>query len=171
MKGKEHAKLLGIFAYVFAGIQSFITMFFGLYVLLMGGLGLMAALDPRGTDAGGLVMMFVFTTIFGLLCALGIASIVLNIRMGRRLRSETAPTRRSVLITSIINCCSILFGGMFSMPFGAAVGVYGIWLATSDTGKRYFEGIPDAEPAYINPPPAHAYAQSYTPDSEPYKWR
>ena len=61
--------------------------------------------------------------------------------------------------------------GMFSMPFGAAVGVYGIWFATSEVGKRYFEGIPDAEPVYMNPPPAQTYAQAYTPENEPYKWR
>ena len=171
MKGKEHANLLGIFAYVFAGIQSLITMFFGLYVLIMGGLGVMVALDARANDAGGVVMMLVFTAIFGVLCALGLTSIIMNIKMGRRLRSDDPPTKRSVMITSILNCCAMLFGGMFSMPFGAAVGVYGIWFASSDVGKRYFERVPDAEPVYMNPPPAQTYAQAYTPDNEPYKWR
>ena len=171
MKGQELANLLGIFAYVFAGIQSLITLFFGLYVLIMGGLGVMVALDAKANDAGGVVMMFVFTAIFGLLFALGLASVLMNIKMGRRLRSGNPPTKRSVMITSILNCCAMLFGGIFSMPFGAAVGAYGIWFANSEVGKRYFEGISDVEPAYMNPPPAQTYAQSYTPDNEPYKWR
>lgn len=171
MKGKEHANLIGIFAYIVAGIQSLITMFFGLYVLIMGGLGVMIALDGKAKDAGGVVMMFVFTAIFGLMCALGITSIVMNIKMGRRLRSDNPPAQRSVMITSIMSCCSVLFGGMLSGPFGAALGIYGIWFATSDVGKRYFAGVPDPEPPYMNPPPAQAYAQSYTPENEPYKWR
>ena len=171
MKGKEHANLLGIFAYVFAGIQGMITAFFGLYVLIMGGIAVMAAFDAKAQDAGGVVLVFVFTAIFGLLCVLGIVSIVRNIKMGRCLRSDNPPTQRSVMITSIISCCSVLFGGMLSGPFGVGVGIYGIWFATSDVGKRYFAGVPDPEPTYINPPPAHAYAQSYTPDNEPYKWR
>ena len=171
MKGKEHANLLGIFAYVFAGFQGLITAFFGLYLLLLGGLGVMAAFDSKSGDAGGVVMMAVFTVIFGVMFGLGLTSIIMNIKMGRRLRSDDPPPPRSVMITSILNCCSLLFGGMMSLPFGAAVGAYGIWFATSDVGKRYLAGIPDAEPAYMNPPPAQTYAHSYTPDHEPYKWR
>ena len=171
MTGKDHANLLGIFAYIFAGIQFLITLFFGLYVLLMGGLGLMIALGGKAEDAGGVVMMFVFAALFGLLCAVGLASVAMNIKMGRRLRSDSPPTQRSVMITSIINCCSMFFGGIFSMPFGAAIGVYGIWFAASDVGKRFFDGHPEPEIAYLNPPPVQNYAQSYTPENEPYKWR
>ena len=171
MKGKEHANLLGIFAYVFAGFQGLITLLFGLYLLFLGGLGVMAALDTRSGDVGGLVMMFVITAVFAGMFGLGLTSIIMNVKMGRRLRSGRPPTKRSVMTTSILNCCSLFFGGMMSLPFGAAVGAYGIWFATSDVGKRYLAGIPDAEPAYMNPPPAQTYAQSYTPDHEPYKWR
>jgi hypothetical protein len=171
MKGKEHANLLGIFAYVFAGFQGLITGLFGLYLLLLGGLGIMAAFDSRSGDAGGLVMMLIFAAVIGVMFGLGLASIIMNIKMGRRLRSGDPPAQRSVMITSILNCCSLLFGGMMSLPFGAAVGAYGIRFATSDVGKRYLSGIPDAEPVYMNPPPAQTYAQSYTPDNEPYKWR
>ena len=171
MKGKEHANLLGIFAYVFAGFQGLITFLFGLYLLVLGGLGVMATLDARSADAGGLVMMFVITAVFAVMFGLGLTSIIMNVKMGRRLRSDIPPTQRSVMIASIVNCCSVLFGGMMSLPFGAAVGAYGIWFATSDVGKRYLAGIPDAEPVYMNPPPAQTYAQSYAPNNEPYKWR
>ena len=171
MKGKDHANLLGIFAYVFAGFQGVITLLFGLYLLVLGGLGVMAALDNRSGDAGGLVMLFVFAAIIGIMFGLGLASIILNVKMGRRLRSENPPNQRAVMIASILNCCSLLFGGMMSLPFGAAVGAYGIWFATSDVGKRFFAGVPDPEPVYMNPPPAQTYSQSYAPDNEPYKWR
>ena len=171
MKGKDHANLLGIFAYVFAGFQGMITLLFGLYLLVLGGLGIMAAFNNRSDDAGGLVMMFVFAAIIGVMFGLGLTSIIMNVKMGRRLRSESPPTQRSVMIASIINCCSLLFGGMVSLPFGAAVGAYGIWFATSDVGKRFLAGAPDAEPVYMNPPPAQTYAQSYAPETEPYKWR
>lgn len=171
MTGKEHASLLGIFSYVFAGIQSMITAFFGVYVLILGGLTLMAALGGNPDDAGGIVMLVIFSAVFGLLFALGLASIVMNVRMGRRLRSGRPPTQRSVMVTSIMNCCSLLFGGMFSLPFGAAVGAYGIWFAASDAGKRFFAGIPEAEPNRLQPPSAEDHTQTYYRHSEPYMWR
>lgn len=171
MKGKDHANLLGLFAYIFAGFQGLITLLFGLYLLILGGLGVMAALDSNSDDAGGLVMVFVFAGIVGVMFGLGLTSIIMNVKMGRRLRSDNSPTQRSVMITSILNCCSLLFGGMMSLPFGAAVGAYGIWFATSDVGKRFFGGVPEPEPVYMDPPPAQAYAETSTPDYEPYKWR
>ena len=168
MTGKEHANLLGIFAYVFAGIQSLITFFFGAYLVILGGLTLIAAFGGNSNDLEGVLMMLVVSTIFGIFFALGFAAMVMNIRMGRRLRGGKAVTKRTVMTASIMNCCAIVFGGMFSMPFGAAVGAYGIWFATSDVGKRFFAGEPDPAPAYINPPQAQSQAQEY---NEPYKWR
>src|SRR5688572_33157856 len=117
MTGKDHANLLGIFAFVFAGIQSLITLFFGLYVLLMGGVGLMIALDGNPEDIGGIVMMFVFAAVFCVFFAMGLASVIMNIKVGRRLRSATPPSKRPVMITSIANCIAL-----HSMPFGAALG-------------------------------------------------
>ena len=171
MTGKDHANLLGIFAYVFAGIQSFITLFFGLYVVLIGGVGVLIALDGKVEDAGGVVMMFVFAAIFGVIFSLGVASIVMNVKMGRRLRSGTPPGKRAVMITSIMNCAAIFAGGMFSMPFGAAIGGYGIWFAASDVGKQYFEGLPEPQPLYINPAALQDHDNSFKTDNEPYIWR
>jgi hypothetical protein len=171
MTGKDHANLLGIFSYVFAGIQSIITLIFGAYLLIVGGLTISAALggDPNG--ASGLPMMFVIVAIFGTFFALGLTSIIFNVKTGRRLRGDEPPSQRSLLFNSILNCCAIIFGGMFSMPFGAAVGAYGIWFATSDVGKRYLAGMPEGEPSYLNPPPAQRYAESFMQENEPYKWR
>src|SRR5688572_11162234 len=166
MTGKDHANLLGIFAYVFAGIQSLITLFFGLYVLLMGGVGLAIALGGNPEDVEGIVMMFLFAAIFGVFFAMGLVSVIMNIKMGRRLRSGTPPSKRSVMITSIMNCVAL-----YSMPLGGALGGYGMWFANSDSGKRYFEGVPEVQPAHLNPQPAQTYAQTYTPEHEPYRWR
>lgn len=168
MTGKDHANLLGIFAYVFAGIQSLITFFFGAYLVIIGGLTLVAAIGGNSNDLEGVLMMFVISAVFGIFFALGLASIVMNIRMGRRLRNGRPLSQRSVMVTSIVNCCAVLFGGMFSMPFGAAVGAYGIWFATSDVGKRFFQGVPDPSPAFFNPSTAKSQARTY---NEPYRWR
>ena len=158
MTAKEHANLIGILSYVFAGIQGFMTLFFGAYALIMAAIFVAAAVGGDANDVGGIVVTAVFTAIFGIISVLGLTSIYMNVKLGRRLRSDDLPSSRSMKFTAILNICSLFYGGMVALPFGAALGGYELWFATSDIGKRFLSGTPEAEPIYMNPPPAQAYA-------------
>lgn len=60
-----------------------------------------------------------------------VVTAILDLRLGRKLRSGTAPSRRSILTVSVFNLLSGVLGGILLIPFGAAIGVYGLWFALS----------------------------------------
>ena len=131
-----HANLISIFAFVIAGFQLLLVVFFGLYVLMTGGIAIAMALDPKVNEPGAPIMMGIFAVMFGVFCLLGLAAAISNFVLGRRLRQINPPTPRFVIIASIVNIAAFFFGGMFS----TALGVYGLWFALSDEGKFYFSG-------------------------------
>lgn len=168
MKAKEHTNLLSIFAFVFAGIQGLMLLFFFLYLVLMFGMMVLTAMNARTNDASGVAVFAIVFLLIGALAAIGITTVTLNIKMGKRLRSNTPPSQRSMIVASIFNICSFLCGGIFVLPFGTALGIYGLWFAMSEVGKRYFAGLPD-EPALLQPPMPQTY-EAFR-QQEPYKWR
>ncbi|MCW5958278.1 MAG: phage holin family protein [Pyrinomonadaceae bacterium] len=168
MRVKEHTNLISIFSFIFAGIQGLMFLFFALYLIFMFGLIILSAINAKSSDAAGIAIIAVVLLIIAAFAALGLTTVILNIKLGRRLRSDNPPTQRSMIVTSIFNICSFLCGGVFVLPFGAALGTYGLWFALSDMGKRYFDRIPD-EPILMNPPMPDAYDQFR--QQEPYKWQ
>jgi hypothetical protein len=136
MQPKDHANLLSIFAWIMAGFQTLLVLFFGLYVAIMGIAAVAMALDPKVNDPGGPIVMGVMAAVFGVMTLFGLAGVVSNFLLGRRLRSETPPTQRFVITACIINFLSFFTGGMFA----AALGGYGLWFAMSDQGKAFFAG-------------------------------
>lgn len=136
MQPNQHANLLSIFAWIMAGFQLLLVLFFAIYVLAMGGIAVGMALDPKVNDPGAPIMMGVLAAIFGLITLFGLVGSVSNFMLGRRLRAATPPTQRFVIIACIINFASIFTGGIFA----AALGGYGLWFAVSDQGKAFFAG-------------------------------
>ena len=120
MKPKDHANLLGIFAWIMSGWQLLLTLFFGLYVLIMGGVAAGMFLDPKVNDPGGPIIMGVMATIFGVFTLIGLAGSVSNFLLGKRLRSEFPPTKRFVITACIINFASFCTGGIFAAALGAS---------------------------------------------------
>jgi len=162
MQLNQHANLLSIFAWIMAGFQFLMVLFFGLYVLFTGGVAIGMALDPSVKDAGAPIMMAVFALIFSVFTLVGIECVVMNIIFGRRLRKPTPPSQRFVIIASIMNFVGVGFGGIFSV----AIGVYGLWFALSDAGKLYFSGQGQL--------PAQGYAPydaGYARDPNRVNWR
>jgi hypothetical protein len=136
MQPNQHANLLSIFAWIMAGFQLLLVLLYGVYVLMMGGLSVAMALDPKVNDPGGPIVMGVFALIVGIIAIFGIIGSVSNFLLGKRLRSGTPPTQRFVITACIINFLSLFTGGMFA----TALGVYGLWFALSDQGKAFFAG-------------------------------
>lgn len=150
MQPKDHANLLSIFAWIMSGWQLLLTLFFALYVLIMGGIAVGMFLDPKVTDPGGPIVMGVMAAFFGLFTLIGLAGSIANFMLGRRLRAATPPTQKFVITACVLNFASFMTGGIFA----AALGGYGLWFATSDQGKAFFAGQGE------NP---MLPAQSYTP--------
>jgi hypothetical protein len=168
MKPNEHANMLSIFAWIYAGIQGFMFLFILLYLVILGLGGVMSAVNGNEADAGGLIVVAVIFVIIGFLALVGLATIIANIRMGRRLRGGKLPTQQSIVITSILNICSFLCGGIIALPFGTALGVYGLWFALSEQGKMFLSGQ-TYDPVYAYPPNPQLYTPRST--SEPYRWQ
>jgi hypothetical protein len=174
MQAREHTNLLSIFAWIYAGLQGLFVVFFLLLVLLYGGIGVASAATFRSSDVAGIVFIAIFAMLFVAIAIFGIACMIANIQMGRRLRSQNPPTQKRMIATSILNSISWVCGGMFLMPFGIALAVYGFWFALSETGKAYLEGNPLA-PAYAFPGDPQLYVINESGNRagspEPYRWQ
>lgn len=173
MTAKEHTNLLSIFAWVYAGIQGLFVCLYLLLVLVYGGLGIAMTLSAKQSDVAGLIIWGVVVLIFGLIAVMGIVCVISNIWLGKKLRSGTPPTQRSMIVTAILNFVSWICGGILLMPFGIALGIYGIWFAVSDVGKAFLEGR-EFQPNYAFPPNPQYYPvnQPVQPqDQTPHTWQ
>jgi hypothetical protein len=173
MTGKEHSNLLSIFAWVYAGIQGLFVCIYLLLVVLYGGLGAAMAYDAKQSDAAGLILFGVIVLIFAAIGIIGLICMISNIRLGKQLRGTRPPTQRSMIVSGILNCISWVCGGVLLMPFGIALGVYGIWFSQSDVGKAFLEGR-DYQPNYAFPPNPQYYpvSQSGVPQEQnPHRWQ
>lgn len=169
MQAKEHANLISIFAWIMAGWQLLLTLFFAIYVLAVGAVAVGMAFDPNLRDPGGPIVMGALAAVFGLFTAFGLTGAISNFLLGRRLRAVTPPTQRSVIVACIINFASIFSGGIFA----AALGGYTLWFATSDQGKAFLNGEdphqhqPGALPGQSYSP----YDANYARDPNRINWR
>jgi hypothetical protein len=158
MERNETANLLGIFSFIFAGIQGLALLFVGLYVVMMAFVIVASLVGENTTDAGAYIVPGVIAAVFAVMGAIGLTNVILNIKLGRALRSTTPPSSKRVIVTSIFNICSFLCGGVFILPFGMALGIFGIVFATSENGKAYLNGTPSNR--ILTPPQPVAYTES-----------
>lgn len=170
MKLNTNANLLSIFSFVIGGFQLMLTLFFGIYVLLVGLVGVIAAFDPKAAnDPEGIVVLVILAAVFGVLTLFGLIAAITNLVLGFKLRKPVPAGKRLVIFASVLNCLSFMHGGMFAM----ALGVYGLWFALSDSGREYFAGNV-YQPAMIYPPPANTYgigSEQGTNFQDPHRWR
>jgi hypothetical protein len=176
MQANEHTNLLSIFAWVYAALQGVFVVFYLLFGLLYGGIGIAMAFSAKRSDAAGLIIFGVIVALFVVICVFGLICMIANIRMGKQLRSNVPPTQRAMKVTSILNFLSWFCGGIFLMPFGIALGAYGLWFTLSDLGKAYLAGQVFS-PGHFYPPNPQAYQVNEAlnvkqpTEPEPYKWQ
>jgi hypothetical protein len=158
MERNEQANLLSIFSFIFAGIQALALLFIGLYALMMLGVLVMGLVNGTSGDAGAYIVPAFIAVLFGIMAGVGLTNVILNIKLGRALRSSRPPTPKRVIVTSIFNLCSFLCGGVFILPFGMALGIFGIVFASSEKGKAYLGGLPSRQIG--TPPPPMTYTEA-----------
>ncbi len=148
MTAKEHAKLLGLFFWIFAGLQLLMTVFAGIFMFVWMGFMLpeMLKMQQRGNNPppppefflGFIGIMIVFMAV------MAVIMMIPKVVAGFGLRKEKSWAK----IWVIIACCL----AVLSVPFGTAVGVYGFWFVFSEQGKAYFDKNYDSV-QNIPPPP------------------
>src|SRR5580765_5492854 len=131
MTGREQAKLLGLFFWLFTGLQVLVLLLIGIIYFVVIGI-LVASVPHKPGEPGPEIMLpilFVVMVIIGVFVAIfSIPKVV----AGYGLRREKSWAR----IWATIACCMALL----SFPLGTALGVWGLIFLFGDEGKRYFEG-------------------------------
>lgn len=171
MKPAEHANLLSLFCWIYAGIQSLMFLFILLVVLMMGGMSIFAAVEGSQGSTEASIMFGVIALIYLFILAIGAVSIVLNFLAGKRLRKNVPVKKGFILATSIMNLISFMCGGIFLLPFGVALGVYGIWFSSSAEGIAYLANPGAFRAGANNMFPQNQPQISPEYDRKPYGWQ
>jgi predicted benzoate:H+ symporter BenE len=133
MTSKEHAKLLGLLFWIYIAIQLAVTTFATIVVFVMSG-AIISELSkiPRRPNEPNPEVFFSMLPMF-MIFALIIVLVMMIPKLiaGYGLRKGKSWAK----IWAIIACCV----GLLSIPFGTAVGVYGLWFIFGDAGKEYFD--------------------------------
>lgn len=148
MTAREHARLLGLFFWIFAGFQLLMTAFSGIFMFVWMGFVIpqMMQAQQRGNHPppppefffGFMAVIMIFAVI------MAIIMLIPKIVAGYGLRNEKSWAK----IWAIIGCCL----AVLNVPFGTALGVYGFWFIFGDQGKAYFDNN-YSEKIFTPPPP------------------
>jgi hypothetical protein len=137
MKPAEHANLLSIFFWIYSVIQLFAVLLIGLYVGIMGFATVAIALEGKKEAMSGGIMLGIIVLVFLLITLIGLLSLIVNIVAGYGLRKSRSWARRWGIIASIMSIFSFICGGIFLLPFGTALGIYGLWFFLNEENKQY----------------------------------
>jgi type III secretory pathway component EscU len=143
MDMSAHARRLGLFAWIYAALVV-LSSISGLIFLktFLGDLPftfLEWSWDDFLNDLRSpySVMFIVFVVYIVLSAFFNIGTIVANLRMGFKLRGVRPPARKLINISSIFSLISSVLGGIFLLPFGTALCIYGLWFANNKAGREY----------------------------------
>ena len=143
MDAGKHAKRLGLFAYVYAGMLTLVTvasatLFLNTFLPTLKGSSVPTFEEIFSTWRSPYTQMFYVFVVLIIISLFFISSTVIaNVRLGWKLRGGTRPTRRLVIVASVLSVVTSLFGGLLLIPFGCGLAGYGIWFAISQGGSEY----------------------------------
>lgn len=146
-------------------------LFILLVVLMMGGMSIFAAIEGSQGSTEASIMFGAIALIYLFILAIGAASIVMNFLAGKRLRKDVPVKKGFILATSIVNLISFMCGGIFLLPFGVALGVYGIWFSSSREGIAYLANPGAFKAVSSGPFPQHPQQINPEYDRKPYGWQ
>jgi hypothetical protein len=130
----QHVKILGILHIVYAGLVILV----GIFVLLvMGGIaGIVGVSDHTGDSATAIpILGAIGAFVFILLLILSLPGLI----GGFGLMQFKPWARILVIILSVFE--------LLSIPFGTALGIYGIWVLLNTETERLFQGHPPIQVA------------------------
>jgi hypothetical protein len=126
MTAKEHNKILGILFFVIGGFKMLGSVFVALFY---GGMGLFAVNSSNKPDDQFLGTAFIIFGVIGSAVLLIFA--VIDIITAWKIVKEKPNARIWGIVSSIISLPSI--------PFGTALGAYGLWFLFGDVGKQFYD--------------------------------
>lgn len=146
MTPREHARLLGLFFWIYAGFQLLVTGLVGLfYVGIFGAVMSEVSRAPRRANEPNPEAVFgVVIAIMAVIFVVVLLMLIPKVVAGFGLRNGKSWAK----IWAIIACCL----AVLSFPFGTALGVYGFWFIFGDLGKAYFDN-PHGNFSNVTPPP------------------
>jgi hypothetical protein len=148
MTPKEHAKLLGLFMWIFAGLHIVIVAaIMVVYLAFAGVIAVAISNEPhRPGSAPPPPPEFIIGIMFVAVIIALVATLVFmipKIVAGYGLRNGKSWAKIWTIIACIL--------AVMNFPLGTAVGVYGLWFCFGDEGKAFFEG-PEFASRQVPPP-------------------
>jgi hypothetical protein len=131
----RHADLLGILYLVWGALSLVVGV--SVLILALGAAAIIASADQPGHAAAFAARVTAVT--FFLLGACGIAWGAVHAWSGYALRRHQAWARLVGLALAVLN--------LFFIPFGTALGIYGMWVLLTEQGRRLFEPQHQPPPA------------------------
>jgi hypothetical protein len=125
MSSKDHNKLIGILLLVMGGLK----LIGGIIIALVyGGLGIFAVTNSHKQDDQFLGTVFI---VIGIIAATAVFIFALiDFIAGWKMFKEKPNARTWGIVSSIIS--------LPSLPFGTALGVYGLWFLFGEQGKQFY---------------------------------
>jgi len=125
----QHVKILGILHIVYAGLVVLVGI---IVLLIMGGIaGLVGVSDHTGDSATAIpILGAIGAFVFILLLILSLPGLI----GGFGLLQFKPWARIMVIILSVFE--------LLSVPFGTAIGIYGLWVLLNAETERLFQGAP-----------------------------
>src|SRR5690242_16382113 len=130
MTGKEHARLLGLLFWILTGVQLGLVVLLGVFYLVLLGT-ILPGLPKRPGEPGPEFIIPIVVIVMAFVFMMTLAFSIPKLVAAYGLRNEKSWAR----VWAIVACCM----SVMSVPFGTAVGVYGLIFIFGDEGKRYFE--------------------------------
>lgn len=122
----QHVKILGILHIVFGALGVFAA---GIVLLVFGGISAVVGLSDQTTNLPAPILGAIGGFIFILLLVLSLPGLVIGVGLMQFKRWA----RIAGIILSVLD--------LFNLPFGTALGIYGLWVLLNQETERMF-GVP-----------------------------
>jgi len=126
---EKHVTILGALYLVLSGLGIIAGI---IIFVILAGVGLLAEHAGRGEEPPGGFMVFfsgLGVIIGGFIVLISIPGVINGIGLIKHLSWSRVLT----IILSILN--------LFNVPFGTALGIYGLWVTMSDEGVKWFSQL------------------------------
>ena len=144
MTGQQHARLLGLFFWIFTGLNIALVGIIAIVYLSIFGF-VFTQIPHKANEPDPAIMMTIMIVVFAFVFLFTILFSIPKIIAGYGLRTQKPWAKVWAIIACVMAC--------MSFPLGTAMGVYGLVFLFGDEGKRYFDEIErgQLQPANVLP--------------------
>jgi hypothetical protein len=134
MTGKENARLLGLLFWLLTGFQLFLVAVIGIIYIAIFGI-VFSSVPHKANEPPPEIFIPIIIVVVAVIFVMTVLFAIPKIVAGYGLRQEKSWAK----VWAIVACVM----AVMNVPFGTAVGVYGLIFILGDQGKAYFDN-----PAY-----------------------